>query len=166
MTTQVTPNGLLRLYLGPLVMALFGCTDNQNPESAKQLWAAIHAESYHDWQHAPGYETRRHSNAPHGDEVTIYVNDALAARLAAQAPLDTWPVGSTIVKDGFDGNKLDLVAVMDKRADGWFWAEYSSDGDASYSGHPDLCIDCHRSGADFVRAFGFPASNALTRDAP
>ncbi len=41
-------------------------------------------------------------------------------------------------------------------ATSWFFAEYDAEGDASYSGSPDLCTQCHRSGDDFVRAFALP----------
>ena len=30
------------------------------------------------------------------------------------------------------------------------------DGRPKYSGKPSLCVDCHRSGSDFVRAFSLP----------
>jgi hypothetical protein len=141
-----------------LLPALAGCGDNQEPEQADALWDRIHAESYRSFARAPGYETRRPSDAPHSDQVDIYVNDVVAQALA-DGGISSWPVGSLIVKDGFtDDGELDLVAVMDKRADGWFWAEYLDveAGDAEFSGKPDICIDCHSSGADFVRAFGFP----------
>ena len=136
---------------------LVGCGDNQDPAGATALWKSIHDQDYRSFEHAPGYESKRTSNAPHGDQVIIYVNDVLAQALAARAQIDAWPEGSLIVKDGFDGADLELVAVMEKRANGWYWAEYAADGDASYSGSPDLCTDCHRSGDDYVRAFKLPA---------
>lgn len=45
---------------------------------------------------------------------------------------------------------------MEKRASGWYWAEYDSDGDPDHSGRPEICLDCHRSGSDFVRACRLP----------
>jgi Cytochrome P460 len=140
---------------GPLSVA--ACGDNQDPAGAADLWRSIHEQSYRDWSRAPGYEAARASNAPHGDSVIIYVNDRVAKTLAASEPIAVWPEGSLIVKDGFDGSDLELVAVMEKRADGWYWAEYDASGDPSYSGNPDLCTDCHRSGDDYVRAFAFPS---------
>ncbi len=70
--------------------------------------------------------------------------------------LSEWPLGSWIIKDGYDGDTLELVATMEKREAGWFWAEYDAEGSAAYSGSPAVCTDCHSSGADYVRAFGFP----------
>lgn len=132
------------------------CGDNQDPQGAADLWQEIHAQNYRSFAHAPGYTSRRTSNAPHGDAVMVYVNDVVSRALASDAPLDAWPVGSLIVKDGFDGEELELVALMQKREAGWFWAEYDAEGNASYSGSPELCTSCHRSGDDYVRAFSFP----------
>jgi hypothetical protein len=46
--------------------------------------------------------------------------------------------------------------VLEKQGGAWFWAEYDADGEASYSGTPDVCTDCHASGSDSVRAFSLP----------
>jgi hypothetical protein len=135
---------------------LLGCGDNQDDAGARALLARVRTDQYRNWDRAPGWEQRRSSNAPHSDEVDIYVNDRVAEVLALGEHDGTWPEGSIIVKDGFDGSGLDIVAVMEKRVDGWYWAEYDDDGNPDYSGHPDICIDCHRSGSDFVRAFGLP----------
>lgn len=135
---------------------LAGCGDNQDPSGAKALWGALQDADYREWERAPGFEERRKSNAPHGEAVDIYINDVVAAALASETALSEWPNGAVIVKDGFDSGDLDLVAVMEKRLTGWYWAEYDADGEAIYSGSPDLCTDCHRSGADFVRAFPLP----------
>lgn len=135
-----------------------GCGDNQDPDGARTLWNRVQALQYRGWERAPGYESRRDSNAPHSDAVEIFVNDIVRGALASKEPISKWPVGSLIVKDGWDGAELELVAVMEKRAAGWYWAEYDAQGDAAYSGAPELCTSCHSTGADFVRAFPFPAS--------
>jgi hypothetical protein len=139
-----------------LLLALAACGDDQNPEEARALWDRIHEQNYRSWARAPGYESRRESNAPHGDDVDIYVNEVIAAALEKGEAITTWPIGSQIVKDGFDGSDLELVAAMEKGEDGWFWAEWDADGDSIYSGKPEVCTDCHAAGADGVRAFGFP----------
>ena len=136
-------------------LLLAACGDNQDPGGADALWKRIHDEEYTSWDHAPGYATRQKSSAPHGDEVIVYVNDVVAEALAG-GPITEWPVGSRIVKDGFDGGDPHLVAAMEKRDGGWYWAEWDPEGRASYSGEPSICIDCHESGADFVRAFALP----------
>lgn len=142
-------------------LGLSSCADdNQSPTEARTLWERINAEDYHSFSRAPGYETTQPSAAPHGNRVDIYVNDVVQNVLDAGEAINDWPVGSLIVKDGFDADgKLDIVAVMDKQDNGWFYAEWiglESD-EASYSGQPAVCVNCHASGADEVRAFGFPA---------
>jgi hypothetical protein len=147
----------MKLLFGCFAAALLlGCGDNQDPAGAQALWQDIHDQDYRTFAHAPGYEVVRDSNAPHGGRVIIYVNDVVTDALAAGQPIEAWPQGSLIVKDGFDGTDLELVAVMEKRAAGWYWAEYGADGDASYSGSPGVCTSCHSSGDDHVRAFRFP----------
>ena len=134
----------------------FACGDNQDEAGARNLLASAREQDYRSWDRAPGFPGRTASNAPHGDAVDIYVNDAIADALAIGEPLTAWPLGSLIVKDGWDGSDLELIALMEKRADGWFYAEFDADGDPSYSGHPDVCIDCHARGSDYVRAFRLP----------
>lgn len=137
-------------------LSCVGCGDDQDPEGAKRLLQEVRAAEYRSWTRAPGYEERRSSRAPHGGAVDIYVNDVMADALANETGLTEWPVGSIVVKDGFDGRDLELIALMEKRDDGWFWAEFDEDDDSLYSGRPSLCIDCHSRGADHVRAFLFP----------
>ena len=80
----------------------------------------------------------------------------LAEALASGEALTAWPEGSLIVKDGYNKGEQHLVAAMEKREGGWFWAEYKASGEVSYSGDPGVCTRCHDAGADYVRAFGFP----------
>lgn len=135
------------------VVLCTACGDDQAPEEAAALLTRIRAEGYQNWDRAPGYETRRRSNAPHSEEVDIYINPTVTGALLTDAV--EWPLGSLIVKDGFDGNDHELIAVMEKREDGWFWAEYF-DGESKYSGKPDVCLDCHDVGSDYVLAFDLP----------
>lgn len=136
------------------LLAAPACGDDQDPRGARELLGRVRAEDYQSWTRAPGYEVRRPSRAPHSNAVDIYINEALVKALESDPPVDTWPVGSIIVKEGYDGGDRELIALMEKREDGWFWAEFFG-SDSKYSGEPQLCIDCHRSGDDFVRAFGF-----------
>jgi hypothetical protein len=138
-----------------LAIGAAGCGDDQDPQGAGDLWTRIHEARYAEWMRAPGYATRRETEAPHADEVEIFVNDVVASALGGGA-ITSWPEGSIIVKDGYDGDELEIVAAMEKRGGAWFWVEWDASGDPAYSGNPSICTGCHESGADGVRAFGFP----------
>jgi hypothetical protein len=114
----------------------------------------VEALGYRAWARAPGYEQRVESQGAHGGEVDIYINDVVGEALTLGA-LREWPEGALIVKDGFNGANQLLTAIMEKRADGWAWAEYYTGADA-YSGPVSVCSNCHQSGSDFVRAFSLP----------
>lgn len=140
-----------------LALLLLACRENDDPAGAVDLLDQVQADDYRSWQRAPGYESRVASDAPHSDAVEIFVNDVVAHALAAAPGAKEWPVGSIVVKDGYtEGGELDLVAIMEKREGGWYWAEYDEDGTADYSGEPSICTDCHAPGSDFVRAFSLP----------
>ena len=139
-----------------LAASLGGCGDNQDDAGARRLLARVRADDYRSWERAPGWSTRRATSAPHGETVDIYVNDVVSEALVVGEPLARWPKDSIVVKDGWDGSDLEIIAIMEKRSDGWYWAEFDSDGDPDYSGRPDTCIDCHSDGSDYVRAFRLP----------
>jgi hypothetical protein len=142
-----------------LVLMSVGCgsddDDNQDPEGAKKLLAQIQADEYRSWARAPGWPERAPTSAPHSDEVDIYVNDVLDAATATSGTTK-WPIGSIVAKDGFRGDSLEIIAIMQKQSDGWFYAELSGNGSPEFSGQPAICTDCHDSGDDYIRAFGFP----------
>ncbi len=143
-----------------LAASLMGvsCGDDQDPEGAKELLQRLRDDDYTHWARAPGYAERKVTNAPHADMVEIFVNEVVENALGAGDALTEWPVGSIIAKDGYgDDGTHELVAVMEKRDDGWYWAEYDAESGASdYSGKPATCVDCHASGSDSVRAFSLP----------
>jgi hypothetical protein len=150
-------NAAVGLGLGIVALMSAGCGDNQEPEAADAFWTRIQASNYQSWSRAPGYATRLPSNAPHGDSVEIFVNPVMQKVITDAVPVAEWPLDSWVIKAGYDGDdQLFLVASMEKRADGWFWAEYDEAGSASYSGKPDLCIDCHSAGTDYTQAFALP----------
>jgi len=146
----------MRWKLALALALLFACGDDQDPEGAAIFWDQIQAADYRSWARAPGWEEPRSpSRAAHGDSVDIFVNDVVEGALATPG-LREWPVGSVIVKDGYEGGDLCFVAGMEKRDDGWFWVEYNGDGDTLYSGEPTICTGCHTLGDDFVRGFFLP----------
>jgi hypothetical protein len=142
-----------------------GCGQDDDPDGARALWTKINGgPGFRTWRRAPGYGTRKPSFTAHASAVEIFVSAEVDGALTtAQAPpLRAWPVGSVIVKEGFGsatGGSRRLVAVMEKRADGWFWAEYDDAGESKFSGRPSVCIDCHdnrQSYSDWVYSFELP----------
>lgn len=138
----------------PVALASFAC-GNEDEAGAEVLWDDIQAADYRSWARAPGFPGRTPSSASHGDEVDIFINDVLVDALAG-GKISAWPQGSLIVKDGHRDGEHYLVAAMEKRADGWYWAEYEDDGTVEFSGTPGVCTRCHDAGDDFVRAFELP----------
>jgi hypothetical protein len=133
------------------------CGTSEEEEQAVNLLEQVREQGYRTWQRAPGWEARLPSDAPHGNEVDIYVNDVVSAALAGGEALEAWPLGSIIAKDGWSGQSLKLVALMEKRSAGWFWAEFDEHDEALYAGTPALCTSCHELGSDYVRAFSLPS---------
>jgi hypothetical protein len=133
-----------------------GC-GNQEPEAAQALWDRLQTTSYRSTlSRAPGWETRKASTGVHGADVDLYVNSIVSQVFFVGERITGWPLDSMIVKDAWNGSDLKVVAAMEKRADGWFWAEWDKDGNSLYSGNPGACAGCHKTGDDFVRAFRFP----------
>lgn len=159
MKAHVLPSMPSPLRLGALValVALAACRDNAEGDAAAQLLDEVQQMQYRSWTRAPGYATRMPSTSPHGDEVDIFVNETVASALGASTVLTSWPVGSIIVKDGYaSSGELEVIALLSKEEEGWFWAEYDATGAPLYSGAPAVCTGCHGSGDDFVRAFSLP----------
>ena len=120
------------------------------------VWQWLQQQNYRAWSRAPGYDTRQTSRAPHGGAVDIFVNPAVQSVLDAKQKITEWPIGSIVMKDGYNGDTLHLVAYMEKRSNGWFWLEWDGQGKILFQGQPTLCTGCHSSGDDFVRGFSFP----------
>jgi hypothetical protein len=151
--------------LGVLVVALAsaltaGCRDNQDPAGAEALWDRVSTSGYESWPHPPRHPGKQPSFTLHSGSVEIFLNpvvaDAYARGTTRAAGSDAgssseFPVGSLVVKNGYSGNgsKLSIVAVMEKRTEGWYFAEYSADGTPLFSGRPAICLDCHEARKDY-----------------
>jgi hypothetical protein len=121
------------------------------------LWVELSSGFYRTkWDRAPGYDTRQPATGPHGDEVEIFVSPSVSEGLA-QGHLTEWPAGSSVVKDAYAGDELAFVALMQKRGDVWYWAEYRPDGSIVAEGlDTPSCAKCHSEGDDYVRGFSLP----------
>ena len=150
---------MTRLLLLAVLSLLVACNHDEDPEGARILWEKVNAgPGFRSWERAPGFPVRKPSFTAHADAVEIFVSPEVSNVLDTQRVRE-WPVGSIVVKEGFRGSSRKLVAVMEKRADGWFWAEYNDAGSPSASGRPGVCTDCHdnrRSYSDWVYSFELP----------
>lgn len=144
--------------------ALLACRQNDDPEGAKALYAKVTQGAGFraaPWRRAPEFPTRKASFTAHSREVEIWVNEPMAKAidgieppkaLAGDPSVREWPVGSIIVKEGFSGDDRQIVAIMERRADGWYWAELDGEGESLWSatnGKPDICVDCHDNRAKY-----------------
>jgi hypothetical protein len=139
---------VLVAVLAPLLTAS-ACRENAEEAEAEALRDKL-GQSYLQWARVPGFEQRRASSTAHGKQVDVYWNDQ-AVRSAGARPFEAMAPGSTMVKEAYLDGRLKNLAVMEKRYDGWFWAEWEPAGDVLFSGRPGLCIDCHRRGDDYLR---------------
>lgn len=153
---------LIVAILGTLtLLGLASCgKQDDDPAGARALWDKVNAGAgFKAWRRAPGYPERAPSFTAHGNAVDIYVSPEVTSALEGKQKVTSWPVGSIIVKESYAGDTRKLVALMEKRSDGWFWAEVDDDGDTLFSGRPTLCLECHERRAaysDWVYAFELP----------
>ncbi len=140
--------------------ALVGCRQNDDPEGARALYAKVSAgDGYRSWRRAPGFPQRKPSFTLHSDEVEVFVSPEIATALDSGEMTREWPVGSIVVKEGYSGKTRSIIALMEKRTDGWYWAELDGEGEPLYSGRPSVCIDCHdnrKDYSDWVYSFELP----------
>ena len=160
-----------------LFLLLIGCRQNDDPEGSRALYAKVNAGAGFraaPWRRAPEFPYRKPSFTAHSSEVEIWINEPMAKTLDGVEPpvkvlapngdviRSEWPVGSIVVKEGFSGGDRKIVAIMEKRADGWHWTETDGEGEPLWSaanGKPDICVECHDNRAqysDWVYGFEFP----------
>lgn len=128
---------------------LMGCGEQSEQvefdREAHALLAEVRASGYRDWAPMPGFEARQPSRSPHGNAVDIFINRALADALAEGPP---WPEGSTVVKDGHDGDRQIGRSIMRKAGGEWFFASFTVDDGLIAAGRDAGCRTCHGEGAD------------------
>lgn len=168
MPNPAVTRGPLRAYSrpmnlrAPIVVALFavGCAED-NAEALALLDEVEAADYRSSFARAPGYEMPlAPSDGPHGTHVDIYVDATVSEALVAEPAPTAWPDGSIIVKDAWNdeqGEDLRFIALMEKRGDVWYWAEFNGDREVVVAGlDTGRCTGCHDSGMDQVRAFDLP----------
>lgn len=144
------PTTRISALVAVLLLASAGCGDNQDPAGAEELWRRLSApDGYKTWARAPEVPKRIPSFTAHADGIELFINKPMTDAFASGAPVTEWPVGSIVVKEGYKKDTLAIVAVMEKRPDGWYWAEYDGDGDTLFSGKPKVCVNCHDNRKDY-----------------
>ncbi len=163
-------NGMHRLVVAVSVaacaLAVAGCTASAPPAPAPAptptpnpatsppaqaepaaLFDEIKAAGYTSWKPAPGYETLQPAKGPHGEEVQVFLDPAAEKGLADGGA--QWPMDAVIVKDIYQGGELIQIAAMKKTADGWYWGEWTAQGEPVAEGLAiEPCQSCHASGTD------------------
>jgi hypothetical protein len=131
----------------------------------KMLFSEAKAGDLVYYVNTPGI-TAPAGDSPHGDFRVRFNSIAAAAldTITGELPVGaSFPEGSLIVKDVYEGGNLSLYAIMKKAASdpfndgGWIWAEIRPDGGVRYSASKkgNDCVGCHSSGTnrDLVRVF-------------
>jgi hypothetical protein len=138
---------------------LLGCSacggEDKDEAGARDLWARLQEADYRTWAPAPGWETRQETVSAHGQQADIFINDAVVSALLEES-LEAWPVGSLLVKDSYRGEALALIAALEKRDSGWYFAEWNGAGELKFAGSPSVCRNCHDAADDSVFSVGLP----------
>jgi hypothetical protein len=112
-------------------------------------------QGYSAWDQIAPWVGVQESGEAHGAFVQIWWNTQAVEAIEAGGS-GAMPFGSLIVKEGYgsdDPADLAATTVMWKVEDyGWFWARFNAAGEATVSGRPDACVNCHAGGDDSMLA--------------
>ncbi|MEZ4382519.1 MAG: cytochrome P460 family protein [Nannocystaceae bacterium] len=148
-----------------LLAALAGpgaCADRDTDAGDALLKELGSADFRNSYSRAPGWERRLLGDSPHGFWIDVYINDVMVDAIAANVPIDAWPIGSRVVIEGWtteDAEERDFLLVMDRQTatDAWFWAEWGEEDALVYAGDEVRhCVACHEEGEDSVRSILLP----------
>lgn len=154
------------VILTMLSISLFAVSckkDDEDEMADKELYNEVSSASYTFYQ--GGAILSAASASPHGS-FKLKFNATAAAALDSTGELpagNSFPNGSLLVKEVYNGTSLSLYAVMKKSpgdnnaGSGWVWAEYEPGGSVVFSAgkRGDGCISCHSGtpNRDLVRTF-------------
>ncbi len=139
-------------FFAAAIVILQSCEkDKTDPDADNKMYSEITASGFTYYQ--SGNILSAASPSPHGS-FKLRFNSTAAAALDSTGELpagNTFPNGSVIVKDIYNGTDLKLYAVMKKdpgssnSGSGWLWAEFNTDGSTVFSTGKkgDGCISCH-----------------------
>ena len=116
--------------------------------TADGVWAHLTTDNdYESWALWPGKGEQYGGGAPHGAQLTTYLNEVAAEALAAGA--GSMPVGAIIVKNNYMDGMLMAVTAMVKTEDfnpdhnDWWFLKRTADGSVDAAGRFDGCEGCH-----------------------
>ncbi|MCX6273919.1 MAG: cytochrome P460 family protein [Bacteroidetes bacterium] len=146
------------------VISIQSCKkDKTDPDADNKLYSEATASGFTKYQNDTLLSAA--SPSPHGS-FKLRFNSTAAAALDSTGELpsgNTFPYGSVIVKDVYNGTDLKLYAVMKKdpsssnSGNGWLWAEFNPDGSVVFSTGKkgDGCVSCHSGSPnrDLTRTF-------------
>jgi|SRR5688572_10262345 len=151
-------------------VAIHSCKDDDDDDPAPSPTAD---QNFYNEVIASGYTFYQSGNTLPGISPSTHGSFKLRFNSTALGALDstgelpvggTFPTGSILVKEVYNGGNLDLFAVMKKdpantnAGSGWLWAEYDTDGTVittvTSKGSP-TCVSCHASNPtrDMVKTF-------------
>lgn len=139
-----------------ILLVVLACGTKGDALTDDDLWTRI--EGYSSWDQAePWAGIQPSSDGTHGAYVQIWLNEAAMASVG----LDEAAEDSILVKEGYDdaegASPRGNLTVMWKTLDvelpetGWYWANFTLEGEVNTSGEPGACTGCHSSGSDWRR---------------
>lgn len=155
---------LLSGFVTMSVISIQSCKkDKTDPDADIKLYSESTASGFTNYMN--GNLISAASPSPHGS-FKLRFNSIAAAALDSTGELpqgNSFPYGSVIVKDVYNGSDLKLYAVMKKdpsstnSGGGWLWAEFNPDGSVAFSTGKkgDGCVSCHSGSPnrDLTRTF-------------
>lgn len=151
----------MRLWMTVGALSLAACGSPKSSDSAApgadpdearaaELWDTL--EGADTWSQVDAWLGVQPSDTLHDAYTQVWWNDTAFDHVSAGGGGDM-PAGSIVYKKSYsdaDGATETGSTVMEKTAEGWFWASYEPDGTVRLAGEPSLCIDCHAAGQDSI----------------
>jgi hypothetical protein len=148
-----------------ILIALVCCTKKQgkNPALAFTDMALLDSckNQDHRYYQNNGAILLSGASGPHGTFKLRFNSVAFKALTNnGKLPVEgSFPEGSLVIKDVYNGNDISVYAFMYKRSGSWLWAEVKPDKQVLYSvnKNPSGCTGCHSQtgNRDLVVSFNF-----------
>ena len=153
----------LLVLLSLFLVIITSCKKKLIKETDEEIYDALAESGFVYYQ--GGGVLQAKGGSPHGP-FKLKFNGTAQTVLNSNQELptgNTFPNGSILVKELYNGTTLNLYVVMKKddsnkyAEQGWLWAEYDTDGEVVYSvgEKGSSCISCHTAtpNRDLIRTF-------------